>query len=107
VAYPGQIGACGFDAITGPFDVVVNATSASLSSDLPPVPAAAFRAGTLALDMMYGKEPTPFMRFAQTHGATVRDGLGMLVEQAAEAFAIWRGVRPQTAALLARMRAPS
>jgi shikimate dehydrogenase len=106
-AYPGQIGACGFDAIAGPFDVVVNATSASLSSDLPPVPASAFRAGTLALDMMYGKEPTPFMRFAQTHGATVRDGLGMLVEQAAEAFAIWRGVRPETAALLARMRAPS
>jgi shikimate dehydrogenase len=105
VAYPGQISACGFDGIAGPFDVVVNATSASLSADLPPVPASAFRPGTLALDMMYGKEPTPFMRFASQHGATARDGLGMLVEQAAEAFAIWRGVRPETSALLARMRA--
>jgi shikimate dehydrogenase len=105
VAYAGQISACGFADIAGPFDVVVNATSASLSADLPPVPASAFRAGTLALDMMYGKEPTPFMAFAQTHGATARDGLGMLVEQAAEAFAIWRGVRPETSALLARMRA--
>jgi shikimate dehydrogenase len=105
VADKGQIGACGFSDIAGPFDVVVNATSASLSADLPPVPASAFRAGTLALDMMYGKEPTPFMQFAATHGATVRDGLGMLVEQAAEAFAIWRGVRPETSALLARMRA--
>jgi shikimate dehydrogenase len=107
VAYPGQMSACGFDGIAGPFDVVVNATSASLSADLPPVPASAFRAGTLALDMMYGKEPTPFMQFAARHGATARDGLGMLVEQAAEAFAIWRGVRPATAALLARMRASS
>jgi shikimate dehydrogenase len=100
-----QLGACGFSDIAGPFDVVVNATSASLSADLPPVPASAFRAGTLALDMMYGKDLSPFMQFAQTHGATVRDGLGMLVEQAAEAFAIWRGVRPETSALLARMRA--
>jgi shikimate dehydrogenase len=107
VAYPGQIAACGFADIAGPFDVVVNATSASLSADLPPVPASAFRAGTLALDMMYGKEPTPFMAFAAGHGATVRDGLGMLVEQAAEAFAVWRGVRPDTAAVLARMRAAS
>jgi shikimate dehydrogenase len=105
VAYAGQIGACGFADIAGSFDVVVNATSASLSADLPPVPASAFRAGTLALDMMYGKEPTPFMVFAAGHGATARDGLGMLVEQAAEAFAIWRGVRPETSALLARMRA--
>ena len=105
VAYAGQIRACGFADIAGPFDVVVNATSASLSADLPPVPASAFRAGTLALDMMYGKEPTPFMAFAASHGATVRDGLGMLVEQAAEAFFVWRGVRPETSALLARMRA--
>jgi len=107
VAYPGQVTACGFADIAGPFDVVVNATSASLSADLPPVPAGAFRAGTLALDMMYGKEPTPFMAFAAGHGAVVRDGLGMLVEQAAEAFAIWRGVRPATADLLARLRAQS
>ncbi|KAF1858384.1 hypothetical protein Lal_00014892 [Lupinus albus] len=105
VAFGGQIGACGFADIAGPFDVVVNATSASLSADLPPVPASAFRAGTLALDMMYGKEPTPFMAFAASHGATVRDGLGMLVEQAAEAFFVWRGVRPETSSVLARLRA--
>jgi shikimate dehydrogenase len=107
VAYPGQITACGFDEIAGPFDVVVNATSASLSAAMPPVPATAFRAGTLALDMMYGKEPSPFMQFAAAHGAIMRDGLGMLVEQAAEAFYVWRGVRPQTQAVLAGMRARS
>jgi shikimate dehydrogenase len=104
VAHQGQVSACGFDEIAGPFDVVVNATSASLSAAMPPVPATAFRAGTLALDMMYGKEPSPFMRFAAAHGAIMRDGLGMLVEQAAEAFFVWRGVRPQTQALLAGMR---
>ena len=107
VAHPGQVSACGFDEIVGPFDVVVNATSASLSAAMPPVPATAFRAGTLALDMMYGKDATPFMRFAAAHGAIMRDGLGMLVEQAAEAFFIWRGVRPQTQAVLAGMRARS
>jgi shikimate dehydrogenase len=103
-AAPGQLSACGFDEIDGPFDVVVNATSASLSAAMPPVPAAAFCQGTLALDMMYGKLPSPFMEFAAGHGATVRDGLGMLVEQAAEAFAIWRGVRPETGAILEQMR---
>jgi shikimate dehydrogenase len=96
--------ACGFEEIDGPFDVVVNATSASLSAAMPPVPAAAFCQGTLALDMMYGKLPSPFMEFAASHGAAVRDGLGMLVEQAAEAFAIWRGVRPETGAILEQMR---
>ena len=104
-AAPGQLGACGFDDIGAPFDVVVNATSASLAAAMPPVPAAAFSPGTLALDMMYGKLPSPFMEFAARHGAATRDGLGMLVEQAAEAFAIWRGVRPDTAAVLAAMRA--
>jgi shikimate dehydrogenase len=54
--------------------------------------------------MMYGKAPSPFMEFAASHGATARDGLGMLVEQAAEAFAIWRGVRPQTATILEQTR---
>jgi shikimate dehydrogenase len=96
--------ACGFEDIAAPFDVVINATSASLSSAMPPVPAAAFCQGTLALDMMYGNKPTPFMDFAAAHGATTRDGLGMLVEQAAEAFAIWRGVRPETANLLKELR---
>jgi shikimate dehydrogenase len=103
-AHPGQVSACGFDDIDAAFDVVINATSASLSSSMPPVPAMAFCQGTLALDMMYGNQPSPFMEFAASHGATTRDGLGMLVEQAAEAFAIWRGVRPQTATILEQMR---
>jgi shikimate dehydrogenase len=104
LAHPGQLSACGFEDIDAAFDVVINATSASLSSAMPPVPSVAFCQGTLALDMMYGKMPSPFMEFAASHGATTRDGLGMLVEQAAEAFAIWRGVRPQTATLLEQMR---
>jgi shikimate dehydrogenase len=96
---------CGFDALAGRFDIVINATSASLAGALPPLPPQLFGAATLALDMMYASAPTPFMRFASAHGATARDGLGMLVEQAAEAFFVWRGVRPATGALLARLRA--
>jgi shikimate dehydrogenase len=110
-ASPGSHGvpveACQFDALDGRFDIVINATSASLAGALPPLPPAIFGAGTLALDMMYAFDPTPFMRFAAAHGASTRDGLGMLVEQAAEAFFVWRGVRPHTAALLAAMRAPA
>jgi shikimate dehydrogenase len=98
------VSACGFDAIATPFDVIVNATSASLSSAVPPVPAVAFCQGTLALDMMYGDKPTVFMDFAAAHGAITRDGLGMLVEQAAEAFATWRGVRPDTGTVLKDLR---
>jgi shikimate dehydrogenase len=99
-----QISAIGFDEIKGPFDVVVNATSASLAGDMPPVPASSFGPDTLAVDIMYGKQPSQFMEFAALHGAEVRDGLGMLIEQAAEAFTIWRGVRPSTAPLLVQMR---
>jgi shikimate dehydrogenase len=98
---------CGFDALAGRFDIVVNATSASLAGDLPPLTPQLFGPGTLALDMMYGAAPTPFMQFAGAHGATTRDGLGMLVEQAAEAFFVWRGVRPETGAVLASLRAPA
>lgn len=94
-----------FAELRGPFDIVINATSASLTGQLPPLPASVFGAGTLALDMMYGAAPTPFMAFAAGHGAATRDGLGMLVEQAAEAFYGWRGVRPATAAVLASLRA--
>ena len=98
------LSACGYTEPQGRYDIVINATSASLSAELPPVPAAVFGPSTLALDMMYGKEPTVFMQFAAEHGAIVRDGLGMLVEQAAEAFLAWRGVRPQTTELLAYLR---
>lgn len=94
----------GFEQPDGQFDIVINATSASLAGDLPPVPATVFGSHTLALDMMYGAAPTVFMDFAAQHGAQVRDGLGMLVEQAAEAFFVWRGVRPETQDLLALLR---
>jgi shikimate dehydrogenase len=99
-----RLAACAFGDIAGPYDVVINATSASLADDMPPVPASAFGPGTLALDMMYGKAPSRFMVFAASQGATARDGLGMLVEQAAEAFLLWRGARPETAAILDRLR---
>ncbi|HEY0491696.1 MAG TPA: shikimate dehydrogenase [Telluria sp.] len=96
--------ACGFGDITGPFDIVINATSASLAGNLPPIPPETFCQETLALDMMYAKQPTVFMQFASRRGAIARDGLGMLVEQAAEAFTVWRGVRPETAPVLGQLR---
>ena len=96
--------ACGFGDIAGPYDIVVNATSSSLAAELPPIPASAFGKGTLAVDIMYGSAPTPFMAFAAGQGADTRDGLGMLVEQAAEAFAVWRGVRPDTAEVFNSLR---
>jgi shikimate dehydrogenase len=104
-AHPGQVSAVDMDAIEGVFDVVVNATSASLAASMPPVPASIFGPDTLAVDIMYGKEPSQFMEFAALHGAAVRDGLGMLVEQAAEAFTLWRGVRPETMPVLVQLRA--
>jgi len=86
------------------FDVVINATSAGLTDTALPIPDAVFADGCLAYDMMYGRE-TPFMAQARAHGAQVADGLGMLVEQAAEAFYLWRGVRPQTQPVIEMMRA--
>jgi shikimate dehydrogenase len=86
------------------FDIIINATSTGLTDEMPPLPPSIFAPGALAYDMMYGRE-TPFMRFAREHGAAViSDGLGMLVEQAAEAFYIWRGVRPDTAPVIAALR---
>jgi shikimate dehydrogenase len=86
------------------FDVVINATSSGLSDDMPPLPLNIFAPSALAYDMMYGRE-TPFMKFARTYGAAVvSDGLGMLVEQAAESFFIWRGVHPETAPVIAALR---
>jgi len=102
--YGVPVTASGFDAIAGRFDIVINGSASSLAGEVPPVPPSVFGAGTLALDMMYGSQPTVFMEFASSHGASTRDGLGMLVEQAAEAFAIWRGVRPDTAEVFAKLR---
>jgi shikimate dehydrogenase len=87
------------------FDLVVNATSASLAGALPSLPPGVFARGALAYDMMYGMGETPFLAFARTEGAAAfADGLGMLVEQAAESFFIWRGVRPDTAPVLKLLR---
>ena len=87
------------------FDVMLNATASSLQGQASPVPAAVLRPSTLAVDLMYGPAAEPFMAWASSHGAVARDGLGMLVEQAAEAFALWRGVHPQTAPVLQALRA--
>jgi len=87
------------------FDLLINATSAGLSGELAPLPAEVFAPGALAYDMMYGKSLTPFLKFAAAHGADYSDGLGMLVEQAAESFLHWRGVRPQTAPVIKLLRA--
>ncbi|RZL11549.1 MAG: shikimate dehydrogenase [Rubrivivax sp.] len=95
-----ELGDCG----TG-FDVLINGTAASLAGGGVPVAASALKPGALALDMMYGAAARPFIDWAQAHGAIARDGLGMLVEQAAESFALWRGVRPDTAPVLAALRA--
>jgi shikimate dehydrogenase len=98
--------ACGLDqaAQDGAFDVVINASASSLTGDAIPVAAAVLRPGTLALDMMYGPASAGFLAWAEQHGAFGRDGLGMLVEQAAEAFSAWRGVRPDTRPVLDILR---
>ncbi|WP_114812962.1 shikimate dehydrogenase [Paraburkholderia kururiensis] len=91
----------------GRFDLVVNATSASLTGELPPVPPGVFSPAGTAYELAYGKRLTPFLRLARNAGVHgVADGVGMLVEQAAEAFAWWRGVRPQTAAIIDRLTVP-
>jgi len=87
------------------FDVVINASASSLQGAAVPVSAAVLAEGTLALDMMYGVAAQPFLDWAAAHGARGRDGLGMLVEQAAAAFELWRGVHPDTAPVLAALRA--
>jgi shikimate dehydrogenase len=87
------------------FHVVINATASSLSGAAVPIVPAAMKPGALACDLMYGPAAAGFMQWASAHGAHARDGLGMLVEQAAEAFLVWRGVRPPSASVLAELRA--
>lgn len=107
--FGGAIEALTYAALAGrQFEFVINATSASLAGALPPMPPGLFAAGALAYDMMYGKGETPFLAFARDGGAaTLADGLGMLVEQAAESFLIWRGLRPDTAPVLQLLRQAS
>ena len=87
------------------FDLVINASASSLLGAVSPVPASTLAPGALAVDLMYGAAAAPFLAWARAAGAQARDGLGMLVEQAAEAFFVWRGVLPQTAPVLAALRA--
>lgn len=97
-----------YEALQGErFDLVINATSASLVGELPPVPTDVFAQAALAYELAYGKGLTPFLRLAKEQGvAQLADGVGMLVEQAAEAFAWWRGVRPETRPVIDRLTLP-
>ncbi len=103
----GPVEATGFDALAGrQFDVVINGTSASLAGALPPLPAGLFATGAVAYDLFYAPRPTRFLEWAEDQGAARRfDGLGMLVEQAAESFFIWRGVRPETGPVIEALAA--
>jgi len=102
----GPVRAGAYADLTGrAFDVVINATSASLSGDALPLPAGLYAPGALAYDMVYGDVPTPFLAAARAGGAaTIADGLGMLVAQAAESFLLWRGVRPDTRPVIEALR---
>ncbi|MDP2903228.1 MAG: shikimate dehydrogenase [Methylovulum sp.] len=98
----GSVTGCGFAALAHQqYDLILNATSASLSDQLPPLPEGLIAENGICYDLAYGNQPTPFVRWGLGHGAAKSlDGLGMLVEQAAEAFFIWRGVRPDTQAVI-------
>jgi len=100
----GRITASGLDGVPDGFDLIINASAASLSGELPPLSPRALADGCRAYDMVYGAQPTPFMHWATGLGAEVSDGLGMLVGQAAESFYLWRGVRPQVAPVLSTLR---
>ncbi|MDH1264863.1 shikimate dehydrogenase [Pseudomonas sp. GD03944] len=102
----GPVVASGFDWIDAPVDLIINGTSASLAGELPAIAPSLIEPGhTVCYDMMYGKGLTAFNRWAEEHGAArTLDGLGMLVEQAAEAFFLWRGVRPDSVPVLAELR---
>ena len=105
--YASVLRASTYPDVQGQFEMVLNATSASLSGQCPALAPSAFAAGALAYDLVYGKGLTPFLKLAQAAGVThIADGAGMLVEQAAEAFAWWRGMRPSTAGQIAAIAVP-
>ncbi len=99
-----ELSAQNLQTLAGRFDVVINATASSLSGTGVPISASTLKPGALAYDMMYGPAAQGFMTWAREHGATPRDGLGMLVEQAAEAFLVWRGVLPPSQQVLTELR---
>jgi shikimate dehydrogenase len=101
------VSACGFPDLVGEqFDLVLNATAASLGGDIPPLPDGLLRPDACCYDLAYGNRPTPFVRWGKAHGAAISvDGIGMLAEQAAEAFLLWRGIRPDTAAVIETLKA--
>ena len=101
-----DLGACSFEQLEGEtFDLVINGTSASLSGDLPPLPGNLLNPGACCYDMMYGTEPTVFLKWAHDNGAAkIADGLGMLVGQAAEAFYLWRHIRPEVIPVITALR---
>jgi shikimate dehydrogenase len=105
-AAAGAVGSGGYDELgSTTFDVVINATSASLSGDVPPLPPRVYAPGALAYDMVYAEQPTSYLRRARAEGASMLvDGLGMLVAQAAEAFLLWRGVLPDPAPVVDMLR---
>ncbi|WP_101674197.1 shikimate dehydrogenase [Alloalcanivorax mobilis] len=99
---------CALEQVQGRFDVVINAVSAGLHGEMPALPPGLIAPGAHAYDMVYGAQATPFMIWARQQGAgEIRDGLGMLVEQAAQAYRIWRGRRPHTGPVLSALRSPS
>jgi shikimate dehydrogenase len=102
----GAVHGVGFEDVgSEPFDIIINATSASLSGEMPPVPAGAVGRATVCYDLAYGRGATAFVDWARAHGAArALQGWGMLVEQAAEAFRLWRGIRPATATVLAALK---
>jgi len=100
----GPVGGAGLDELEGGFDVVVNATSSSVHGEKLALPAGLLRAGVVAYDMAYGPAARAFLDEARAAGARAEDGLGMLVEQAAESFRLWRGKRPRTAPVIAALR---
>lgn len=102
----GRIEGCGLDALEGQsFDVIINATASGLSGEVPALPDSVVNPACWCYDMMYGDEPTAFMRWATERGAVhTVDGLGMLVEQAAESFYLWRKVRPVTEPVIRALR---
>ncbi len=101
----GNIEAQKFEDLTQSFDVIINGTSASLAGELPPIPESVVASHTCVYDMMYSKELTPFLAWAQNLGAKkIIDGLGMLVEQAAVSFELWRGIKPDSTQVLKQLR---